>query len=164
MKDVAVNTIRARSGDDVNDTACGAAKLGICAIGYDLKLLNGIKGNVNRGALSSELLAKETVVIVAAVETYVVEGSTLAGKCDFVTVRSLYNTNAGRKAEQIFKLASQNRCVSYSCFVECGTGFSFHNVDGRSGGYGDALFDSGNLHRQRQGHGLTNHQAERFRH
>src|SRR5215813_2784744 len=160
MKDVAVNTIRARSGDDVNDTACGAAKLGICAIGYDLKLLNGIKGNVNRGALSSELLAKKTVVIVAAVETHVVEGSTLAGKCDLVTVRSLYDTNAWRKSEQIFKLASQNRRVSYGCFVECGTRLGFYYVDSRSGAYGDALFDSGNLHRQRQRHGLTHHQSE----
>ena len=96
-------------GDDVDDAAGGAAELRVGPAGDDLKFLDGFKGDVNRGSLAAHLLAEETVVIVATVETDVVEDAALAVDVDFVAVRALNDAHAGGQREEIFKFPAENR-------------------------------------------------------
>src|SRR5206468_1972868 len=68
MEQAAVEVVGAGLGDDVDDTAAGAAKFRVRPAGDDLELLDGLKRDVDCGALAAGLLAEETVVVVAAVE------------------------------------------------------------------------------------------------
>jgi len=61
-----------------------------------LKLLHCFEREIDRRALAAELLAKETVVVVAAVERNVVEDAALSGEIDLVAVWSLRDTDARR--------------------------------------------------------------------
>src|SRR5262245_22295923 len=97
-------------GDDVYDPARCASKLGARAAGDNLEFLDRVQRDVDRCSLASELLAKEAVVVVTAIEANVIENASLAAKVDFVPVRPLRDGHAGRKGKQVLKFASKNWC------------------------------------------------------
>ena len=55
--------------------------------------------NIDRRALSAQLFAKETVVIVTTVQTDVIENSALAGEGNFVSIRTLDDANPRRQRQ-----------------------------------------------------------------
>ncbi len=79
--------------------------------------------------MSAELFAEETVVVVATIETHVVEDSALTREVDLVAVGSLRDADAGSECQQIFKLASEDRCRAHGCLVDRGADFRLHGVD-----------------------------------
>ena len=91
VEQVAVHFVAARLGDDVDDAARRAPELCGRAGGDDLKLLHRIERNVYGGALPARLFAEEAVVVVAAVETDVIEDAALAREVDLVAVRPLHD-------------------------------------------------------------------------
>jgi hypothetical protein len=82
MEDASLERVRSRLRDDVDDAAGRAAEFRGSAAGDDLELLDGIQRDVDRRALTTRLLAEESVVVVAAVEADVVEDAALTGKRD----------------------------------------------------------------------------------
>src|ERR1700730_14086780 len=94
FKGAAVKIVGAGLGDDVNDSARGAAKFRIGTTGDDLELLYGFEGDVDRGALAAHLLAEEAVVVVSAIKADVVEDTALAVDVDFVAVGTLADADA----------------------------------------------------------------------
>src|SRR5437660_11232918 len=105
--------IGTRFRNNVNDAAGCSAKLGGRPSGHHLKLFHRIQRDIDRGALAAELLAKESVVVIAAVETDVVEDAALSGKCDFVSVRALDDDDPGRQGKQVYEFSSKNRRLIY---------------------------------------------------
>src|SRR5215472_11246294 len=103
--------IRTGLRNHVDDAGSRAPKFGGCAGGHDLKLFDCIQRNVDRGPLSAELLAKESIVVIAAIHAHIVKNATLAGEIDFITVRTLYDADAGRQREQVFEFSTENRSV-----------------------------------------------------
>src|SRR5262245_26225997 len=108
MEQTAAEFVRARFGDDVNNAAAAAPELSARAGGDDLELLDGLHRDVDRRALAAGLLPEETVVVIAAVEAYVVKDAALAVEIDLVAVRTLSDAHAGSERQQVFKLAAQN--------------------------------------------------------
>src|SRR6185312_12251145 len=92
-----------------------------------------------------ELLAEETVVVVAAVETHVVEDSTLTREVDLVSVGALRDADAGRECQQVFKLSSEDRSRAHCGLIHCGADFCLYSVDGWSRRDGDGLCNIGDL-------------------
>jgi hypothetical protein len=103
------DVVRARLGDDVHDAAGGVPELRARAARDDLKLLHGFEGDVDGGPLAADLLAEETVRVVAAVEADVVEDAALAREGNLVAVGSLDYAHAGRQGQQVFEFTAQNR-------------------------------------------------------
>src|SRR3989304_389141 len=100
--------IGARLGNHVDDAARRAPELGAGTGRHHLELLDGVEGDVNRGALPAYLFAEEAVVVVAAVQADVVEHATLPVEVNLVAVGSLHDAHPGRQREQVLKLSSQN--------------------------------------------------------
>jgi hypothetical protein len=105
------------------------SKLSARSSRHHLKLFYCFECDVDRGTLSAELLAEETVVVVAAVETHVVEDSALTREVDLVAVRTLRDADTGRECQQVFKLSSEDRCRSHCGLIHGGADFGFHRVD-----------------------------------
>src|SRR5262249_20865312 len=91
-------------GDDVDDTAGRAAKLGTGPGGHDLELPHGFHADVHGGSLPPDLLTEKSIVVVAAIQGNVVENAALAGKVDLVTVRALHDADSGRECQQVLEL------------------------------------------------------------
>ena len=89
-----MDIVGSRFRDDVDNPAGGAAELGSCSRGDYLKFLHCIERNIDRGALAAELLAKETVVVVAAIETDVVKDTALSGEGNLIAVRPLNDADS----------------------------------------------------------------------
>jgi len=64
---------------------------------HNLKLFHGIQRNVDGRTLTSQLLAEEAIVVVAAIKTYVIENASLSGKRDLVAIRALHHAHARRQ-------------------------------------------------------------------
>src|SRR5215472_12912253 len=79
VKQCAVHLIRAGLGDHIDDSAGGASELSAGAACDHLKFLDRIERDIDSSTLAAYLLAKETVVVVAAVKADVVEDAALAG-------------------------------------------------------------------------------------
>src|SRR5260370_780802 len=109
MKETAVHTIGARLRDYVNNSASGTAEFSAGSCGYYLKFFNRFKSDIDRRALPAQLFAEEAVVVVSAIQTDIVENTTLSGKSDLIAVRSLNHAYSWRECQQVFKLAAQNR-------------------------------------------------------
>jgi hypothetical protein len=105
-------------GDDVDDTASATSEFGVGPARGDLEFLHGFQSDVNGRALAAHLFAKETVVVVPAVEADVVEDAALSVDIDFVAVRTLRNADAGSQSEQVFKLTAQNRSCGDRKLIE----------------------------------------------
>src|SRR5437660_8532491 len=98
-----MNGVGAGFRDDVDDASGAAAELRVGAARRDLKLLDGLQRDVNCGTLAAHLLAKESIVVVAAVEADVVEDAPLPVDVYFVAVRTLSDADAGGQCQQVFK-------------------------------------------------------------
>src|SRR5260221_319513 len=61
-----VDAVGSGFGDDVDLAAGRAAEFGVCAAGDNLKFLDGLERNIDRGALSADLFCEETNVVVTA--------------------------------------------------------------------------------------------------
>src|SRR5580765_3374382 len=118
VKDTAVEIVCPRFGDHVDDPSSGSAVLSIRTRGDHLEFLHGIKSDVDRRTLTAGLLAKETVVIVPAVEADVVENATLACEIYFVAVRALCDGNTWRQRQKVFEFSAKDRCVLDRFFVD----------------------------------------------
>src|SRR5258708_10998296 len=90
-----VDLIRSGLGNDVDNAPGCPTEFRVCPACDDLKFLDRVERNVNCGTLSAQLLAEEAVVVVAAVEAYVIENATLAVEIDLVAVRALGNAYTG---------------------------------------------------------------------
>ena len=84
-----MEVIGSRFRDDVDNAARSPPELGSGSGSNDLKFLDGVEWNVDRSALSTQLFAKEPVVIVTTVQTDVIENSALAGERNFISIRTL---------------------------------------------------------------------------
>src|SRR5207245_1619854 len=73
-----VDSVCPRFCNDVDDSAGTAAELRVRPARGNLKFLDSFQRDVNCRALPAHLLAKKTVIVVAAVEADVVEDSALA--------------------------------------------------------------------------------------
>src|SRR5687767_7694060 len=113
----AVDVVRSGLGDDVDDASRCTTVLCVRTGRDHLEFLDGIERDIDRRSLSTCLLTEESVVIIAAVETDVIEYPALAGKVYLVAVRSLRDTNAWREGEKVFELAAQDGSVFYGCLV-----------------------------------------------
>ena len=91
------------------------------------------------------MFAEEAVVVVASIETDVIEDSALAREIDLVAVGTLRDADAGRECQQVFKLSSENWCGAYCCFVQRRAGFRLCRIDCWSAGDGDSFRDFGNF-------------------
>src|SRR5438105_3881390 len=108
VKQAAVHFIRTGLGDDVDDATGGATKLGVGAGRDYLEFLDCIQSDIDGRTLTTDLLAKKSVVIIAAIQTDVVECSALAGKVDLVAIRPLHDADAGSQGQQIFEFAAEH--------------------------------------------------------
>src|SRR5258705_1119750 len=109
MKWTTMNVVGAGFGNHIDNATRRSAKLRTRARCYNLELLNCFQGYVNRCTLSAQLLAEETIVVVAAVKTDIVKNTPLAGEGNLVAVGSLYDANPGSECEQVFKLPTEDR-------------------------------------------------------
>ena len=82
-------------GDDVDDAPGRTSEFCIGATRHHLELLHRIQRDVDRCPLAAELLAKKPVVVITAIQTYVVEDSALAVEVNFITIRTLHNAHPG---------------------------------------------------------------------
>ena len=105
-------------GNHVDDPTGGPAEFRGGSGCHYLKLFHGIERNIDRRALAAKLLSEEAIVVVAAIEAYVVEDTTLTGKGDFIAIRTLDDADAGREGQQVFKLSPQNRGRTYRGFIQ----------------------------------------------
>src|SRR5215203_2189064 len=112
-----MNVIRTGLGNDVDDSARRTSKLSARASRNNLKLFYRLQCDIDRRALSAELFAKESVVVVASIERNVVEDSALTREIDFVAVGTLRNAYTGCECKQVFKFSSQNWCCTYCLFI-----------------------------------------------
>ena len=108
VEQAAVQLVGARLRDDVDDAAGGAAELRVGTARHDLEFLHRLQRDVDRRALAAELLAEESVVVVAAIEADVVVHASLTAERDLVAVRALDDAHAGREGEQILELAAED--------------------------------------------------------
>src|SRR5207253_7592680 len=93
-------------GNHIDDAARRPPKFRARACSHHLKFLNGIQRNIYSRALVASLFTEEAVVVVTAVKADVIENATLSDEVDFISVRPLYDTHAGRQGQQVFKLSS----------------------------------------------------------
>src|SRR2546425_8093176 len=94
MESAAMNLVRTGFSDDVDYAAGGAAEFRVGAACNHLELLHRVQRDGDGRALAAELLAEETVVVIAAVEADVVEDAALAVEVDFITVGPLRDGHA----------------------------------------------------------------------
>src|ERR1041384_6375491 len=112
MKKAPVDVVCARFGNHVDNAAGRAAKLRARSGRDDLKFLDGVERDVDGGPLPAGLLAEEPVIVVASVQTDVVEDTALSGEVDLVTVRPLSYAHARRQSEQILEFPAEHRKVT----------------------------------------------------
>ena len=124
MKKAAMQFVSAGLRYNIDHTTGTAAKLCRRAGRYHLKFLYCIERDIDGRALSSNLFAEETVVVVAAVKADVVEDSTLPGEVDFVAIRPLHDAYSGSQRQQIFELSSQNWRRAYRPVCKRSAGLS----------------------------------------
>jgi len=72
----------------------------------DLELLDGVEGDVDRGALATGLFTKETDIVIASIKADIVKNAALAGKIDLIAVGALRYRNAWREGQKVLKLSS----------------------------------------------------------
>src|ERR1700682_4260214 len=135
--------IRPGLRNHIDDSASSTAEFRARSCRHYLELFHGVERNVDRRALSTKLLAEETIVVVTTIETYVVKDATLSGKCDLVSVRTLDYAYARCQRQQVFKLSSQNRSGTYRRFIQSRAGFCFDGIDSGSRGNSYVLLNSG---------------------
>src|SRR5512143_660974 len=111
VKKAAVNAVGTGLSDDIDNATSGSSELCAGPCRDDLKLLNGFQGNVDRRSLATGLLAKEPVIVVAAVKADVVEGAALPCEVYLITIGPLSYADAGRQSKQVFELPSEDRQV-----------------------------------------------------
>ena len=150
-----MNVVGSRFGDDVDLAAGRAAEFGVCAAGDNLKLLDGLKRNIDRGALAADLFAEETVVVVAAVEANVVKDAALAVDVDFVAVGSLRDADARGQSQQVFKFTTEDGSRCDGGFIQGGGRLGGRCLDHRNVGHDDLLGNGGDLYRDRNGEHLA---------
>src|SRR5436309_5284541 len=109
MKQTALDLVGSRLGDDVDDAAGRVAELGARAGRDHLELLDRLERDVDRRALAADLLAEESVRVVAAIEADVVEHAALSGEGDLVAVGPLHDADSRRERQEILELATQDR-------------------------------------------------------
>ena len=158
VEQTAVHVVGSGFGDHIDDAAGGAAKFGARSGGHHLKFLYRFQRDVDRRALAAQLLAKEAIVVIAAVKTDVIENAALTGEGDLVAIGSLHDADSRRQRQQIFKLAAQNRSRVHRCLVERGARFCLDRVDGGSCSDRNCFLHRRNLHRERKIQGLTDSQ------
>src|SRR6185369_8406110 len=149
IESAAVNVVCARLLDDVDHATGSSSKLSARSARNNLKLFHCFEGDIDCGALPAELFAEESVVVVAAIKTDVVEDSTLAREVDLIAVGTLCDADVWCECQQVFKLPSENRCRSYCCLVHRRAGLSLEGVDGWSRRDGDAFLYTRDLQRKR---------------
>src|SRR5258708_17772719 len=91
LESAAMDVIRSRLGDDVDYSSCRASEFSVSAACHHLELFHRIHCDVDRGALTTFLLSKESVVVVAAVQADIIKDSALTVEVDLVPVRTLGN-------------------------------------------------------------------------
>src|SRR5436190_1206687 len=132
MKEAAVQLVGSRFGYDVHYAASATAKLRGGACGYDLEFLHRVEGDIDGCALSTDLLAEEAVVIVAAIEADVIENPALSGEVDFVAIRTLHDTYSRREGQKILEFSAQNWRGAYRAIRERSARFRLRGIDRRS--------------------------------
>ena len=130
MKQAAVHVVCAGFGDDVDHAAGRAAELRAGAGGHNLELPHGFHADVHGSALASDLLAEESVVVVATIDGDVVEDATLPSKVDLVAVRALNDADSRRECQQVLKFAPENRRAAHREFIQRRAGLHSGHVDG----------------------------------
>ncbi len=100
--------IRSGLGNDVDNAAGCPPEFRVGPAGNHLKFLDRVQRDINRSALSAELLAEEAIVVVAAVEADVIEDAPLSVKVDLVSIWPLRDGHTRCQRQQIFKLAPQH--------------------------------------------------------
>src|SRR5258708_3428816 len=106
MKSAAMHVVRARFGNDVYYAAGGAAEFRVGAGRDNLKLFNGLESYVDGRPLAAQLLSEESVIVIASVQTDVVENPALTCECNLVAVRTLNDAYARRESQQILEFTS----------------------------------------------------------
>ncbi|HEX7679188.1 MAG TPA: hypothetical protein VF713_13745 [Thermoanaerobaculia bacterium] len=91
----AVQIVRARLRDDVDEAGHRASELGIGAVGDDDHLFHGVEVEGEWRPLSAALLAEERVVEVGAIDGDVVRNTFLTVDRQLVAVGSLHDRDAG---------------------------------------------------------------------
>jgi len=140
-----VEIVGARFGDDVDDAAGGAAIFGVGATGHNLKFFHRVESDVYGGALATHLFAKETVVVITAIEADVVENAALAVDVDFISIGTLRNAYARSEGEQVFKFAAEDRSRGNRGFVQRRAGFGLSEFDNWHVGDNDLSGDRRNF-------------------
>ena len=160
VEEAAVKIVRARLGDHVDDAAGGAAEFRVGPTRHDLKLLHRLQRDVDRRALTAELLAEEPVVVVAAIEADVVVHASLAVEGDLVAVRSLDDAHAGSEGEEILELAAEDRCRADGRFVERVAHLRSGHIDERGAAHRDRLCGARDLQHGIDGDRLTDREDD----
>src|SRR4051794_15411467 len=96
----AVELVRARLGNDVDDAPARAAVLGRVGVGVDLELLHGVLRKLVRRAAragAAERLAEEGVVIVRAVNDERIQCAALAGEADVAEAYVAHDAGRGQR-------------------------------------------------------------------
>jgi hypothetical protein len=137
-----VHVVCARLRDDVDHAAGSPSKLSTRSARNNLKLFHCFERDIDCGALSAELFTEESVVVVAAIQTDVVEDSALTREVDLIAVGTLCDADVWCECQQVFEFSSENRCRSYGCLVHRRAGLSLECVDSWSRRDCDALFDT----------------------
>src|SRR5262245_51485635 len=112
IKSTAVYVVRAGFCNDVDHAPSCAAILSVRTGGHDLKLFDGVHRDVDGSALAAGLFTEKAVVIVAAVEAYVVKDAALPGEIDLVTVGALRNAHPRRQGQQVLKFSAKDGRVA----------------------------------------------------
>ena len=155
IKNASVNGVGAGLRNHINDTAGSSTKFRRGSSRHHLKLLDRIQRNVNSSSLSTQLLAKESVVVITTVQADVVEYSALPGKCNLITVRTLNDANSRCQSKQVFEFPSENRSLIHRSFIQRDTALGLHSIHGRCSGDRDAFLDLRDFHCHRKIERLT---------
>src|SRR5213594_1778969 len=129
MEQAPVYVVCTGFSDDVEHTAGCAAELRAGSGSHDLELPHGFHTDVHGGPLATDLLTKESVVVVAAIERDVVEDAALPGKADLVAIRALHDADSGSERQQVFEFAPENGCVAHCEFIQRGAGLHPCHLD-----------------------------------
>jgi hypothetical protein len=112
----AVEIVRSRLRDDVDEAGHGAAELGVRSVGDDDHLFHGIEVERKRRPLTAALLAEERIVEVRTIDRDVVRDAFLAVDRQLVTVGALHDGDAGGHLGELEEVAAVVR-QAFDCFL-----------------------------------------------
>src|SRR6185369_11736795 len=113
VENASVDGVGAGLRNHINDSAGGSTKLRRGSGRNHLEFLDRIQRNVDGSSLSAQLLSEKSVVVITTVQADVIENPALPGECDFVSVRTLDDTDTRRQSKQVFEFSSENRSLIY---------------------------------------------------